>query len=121
MRQLTFYFKGLMATAWTGGSGEFKLIPQTGASTSVIIPLFMSFSVSITGTANQSQNHPATTEETERDGKVGPGPHQVRKQWSQDWCLQPDRCGELEVQSNMGVYPSFSICCLNVCTVTNLL
>ena len=75
VRQLTFYFKGLMATAWTGGSGEFKLILQIGASTSAIIPLFMPLSVSITGIANQPQHHPhATIEETERDGNVGPGP-----------------------------------------------
>ena len=70
VRQLTFYFKGLMAIVWTGGSGAFKLIPQIGASTSTI-----------TGISDQSQHHPhATTEKTERDGQVGPGPHQVRKQ-----------------------------------------
>ena len=75
MRQLTFYFKGLMATAWTGESGEFKLILQIGASTNAIIPLFMPLSVAITGIANQPQHHPhATTEETERDGNVDPGP-----------------------------------------------
>ena len=67
MRQLTFDFKGLMATVWTGGSGAFKLIPQIGASTSTITSI--------------SNHHPhATAEKTERDGKVGPGPHQVRKQ-----------------------------------------
>ena len=64
-----------MATAWTGESGEFKLILQIGASTNAIIPLFMPLSVAITGIANQPQHHPhATTEETERDGNVDPGP-----------------------------------------------
>ena len=39
VRQLTFYFKGLMATAWTGGSGEFKLILQIGVAQ---VPSFLS-------------------------------------------------------------------------------
>ena len=60
VRQLTFYFKGLMATVWTGGSGAFKLIPQIGASTSTI-----------TGISDQSQHHPHATTEKNRKGWTG--------------------------------------------------
>ena len=52
-----------------GGLQSMRL--QSCTQLSMIMPL----SVAITGIANQPQHHPhATTEETERDGNVDPGP-----------------------------------------------